>query len=370
MSTTGLNFMGQFWGCLGIPNHTRAFANSLMDNFVDVNLIPIMPNQNNDRYGIEGRLATKLDNPNLNKDYPTLLFWYPNTYKQLLDPVPSGQPKIGYYIFEYTKMPPMYVEEINRLDAICTASKWGAEVLKNNGVTVPIHVVPGGVDHSVFNSSKRNLDPKKFRFLHMGKAEKRKGTILIIKAFNKAFKGDRKIRLSLYIDNPHMREFDADVFLHNIADEADLEHPVTNIDVQHFQEDLVSIYNAHHASVFASRAEGIGLSIVESMACGMPVITTYNSGITEYATDDNAILIKDLKEEPVHDTHFFPNQGEYGTWNSASVDQIAEKMRWVYDNYDQAKLIGERAEKDMKDNYQWNQAAQKFWGVVNEKVLS
>jgi glycosyltransferase involved in cell wall biosynthesis len=351
-----INFVGQFYGCLGIPNHARAFADAMIDNMDQVNLIPIMPG--NDPYGLTPKLNHRFVKPDPSLD--TMIFWYPNTFDGVFKEInPSGK-RYGYFIFEYTIIPKEYIEALNRLDGVFTASQWGVDVLKNNGVTVPLHVIPGGVDHSVFNSSTKNLDSKRFRFIHIGKAENRKGTTLVIKAFNEAFQGDRKVRLSLFIDNPHLRSFDSNMFLHSLQESLDLKYPMTNIDVRHFEEDIVNIYNTHHAAVFASKAEGIGLPIVEAMSCGLPVITPFNSGITAYANDDNAILIRDLVEEPIYDPLFFPISGAAGTWNAPKVESLVEKMRWVHEHYDEAQKIGERAEQYMSSNYTWDIAAKQL----------
>lgn len=359
---SSLNFAGQYFGCLGIPNHTRSFANALIDNIDNVNLTPIMQGQ--DPYGLTPKLTSRFRQPD--PSYPSLIFWYPNTFPEYFDKFkPSGK-RFGYFIFEYTIIPKNYVEIMNGLDGVFTASEWGVEVLRKNGVTAPLHVVPGGVDSSIFNSSTCNLDPKRFRFLHMGKAESRKGTSLVIKAFNEAFKGDRKIRLSLFIDNPHLREFNADMFLETLHKELGLEHPTTNVDVRHFEQDIANIYNTHHAAVFASKAEGIGLPIVEAMACGLPTIVPFNSGITQYANDQNAILIKDddLVEEDIFDPNFFALKGEFGVWNSPKVSALIDKMKWVHENYEQAQAIGKEAERYMREQYSWDLAAKKFASIL------
>ena len=355
-----LNFFGQYYGCLGIPNHTRSFAESLIDNIDSVKLQPIQ--QGNDPYGMTDKLTSRFVSPD--PTAPSLAFWYPDTFPSIFGNVPGTPKKIAYYIFEYTVISQGYVEILNTMDAVCTASQWGVDILKKNGVTAPLYVIPGGVDSKIFNSSSRSLDSKRFRFLHMGKAESRKGTTLVIKAFNEAFKGDRKIRLSLFIDNPHLRDFDADMFLHGLETNLHLQYPLTNIDIRHFEKDITNIYNTHHAAVFASKAEGIGLPIVEAMACGLPTIVPFNSGITGYATDQNAILIKNLVEEEIYDPAFFSVKGQFGTWNSPTVEQLKEKMIWVHANYEKAQEIGRAAEKDMRESYSWDLAAKKFASIL------
>lgn len=349
---------------MGIPQHMRSFASAIIDNASDVNIIQAVPTNMDDLYGMTPKLLSKFKDPD--PSFDSLVFWYPDSYNDILNRANVSSKRYGYYIFEYTKIPQPYIAPLNSMDAIFTASQWGLDVLKNNGVNVPIHIVPGGVDSSIFNSNNKSLDTKRMKFLHIGKAEKRKGTSLVIQAFNEAFKGDRKIRLSLFIDNPHLRDFDADMFLNEMKDSLKLQYPIDNIDVRHFEQDIVSVYNSHHAAVFASKAEGIGLPIVEAMACGLPTIVPFNSGITAYANDSNAILLKDLAVEDIDDPIFFHGPaGYYGEWNSPKISELVSSMRWVRDNYDKAALIGNKAELDMRYTYSWDMAAKKFLTTIN-----
>jgi glycosyltransferase involved in cell wall biosynthesis len=50
-------------------------------------------------------------------------------------------------------------------------------------------------------------------------------------------------------------------------------------------EDLASLYRSASAHLFVSRHEGFGLTIVEAMACGCPVITTRRTALAEVAGD-------------------------------------------------------------------------------------
>ena len=59
-------------------------------------------------------------------------------------------------------------------------------------------------------------------------------------------------------------------------------------------EDLALLYNGAKAMIFPSSYEGFGLPLLESMACGTPVITCRNSSLDEIA--DNAAI---YLEEPI-----------------------------------------------------------------------
>jgi glycosyltransferase involved in cell wall biosynthesis len=55
-------------------------------------------------------------------------------------------------------------------------------------------------------------------------------------------------------------------------------------------EDLTKLYNMAYVSAFISKYEGFGLPVLESMMCGVPVLTSNNSSLGEIAKDA-AILV-------------------------------------------------------------------------------
>ena len=62
--------------------------------------------------------------------------------------------------------------------------------------------------------------------------------------------------------------------------------------------DLPAFYNAAKAFVFPSIFEGFGLPVIEAMACGLPVLTSYGSSLEEIA-GDAAVLVDPLSEESI-----------------------------------------------------------------------
>jgi glycosyltransferase involved in cell wall biosynthesis len=70
---------------------------------------------------------------------------------------------------------------------------------------------------------------------------------------------------------------------HNIRDRVILTNFVP-------QEHLVKLYNLAHVVAFPSQYEGFGLPVIESMACGTPVLTSNNSSLGEIASEA-AVLV-------------------------------------------------------------------------------
>ena len=62
--------------------------------------------------------------------------------------------------------------------------------------------------------------------------------------------------------------------------------------------DLPVFYNAAEAFIYPSIFEGFGLPVIEAMACGTPVLTSYGSSLQEVA-GDAALLVDPMSEESI-----------------------------------------------------------------------
>src|SRR5207302_10851883 len=65
-------------------------------------------------------------------------------------------------------------------------------------------------------------------------------------------------------------------------------------------DDLPVFYNAAELLVFPSICEGFGLPVMEAMACGVPVVTSYGSSLEEVA-GGAAVLADPLSIESIAD---------------------------------------------------------------------
>lgn len=342
----------QLFGDLGIPIHSRELAKAVIALNKNTNLVPLFTG---DMGKLEQGLKSNIKKADFNN--PSFIFWYPNTYEDIIGISPKT---IGYYIFEYTKIPNDWIKQINKLDLICTASDWGKSVLINNGVNIRVEVIRGGVNSSVYNTSIRNIWNKEtpFVFGNIGKFENRKNTELLVKTFIDTFGDNKDVKLLLSIDNQHLP----------ISPQQYLENKYgkfKNIEYIHHIPDIKLFYKKIHCAVFPTNAEGIGLPITETMACGIPTIVSNNSGISEYANHDNAILLNNLSEIPVFDPVFFPRSGEFGEWSSPTKEELSEKMKYVVENYEASLSIGSRAADYMKNIYNWNEPAKRLLEIID-----
>jgi glycosyltransferase involved in cell wall biosynthesis len=103
--------------------------------------------------------------------------------------------------------------------------------------------------------------------------------------------------------------------------------------------DLPAFFNAAEAFVFPSIFEGFGLPVIEAMACGLPVLTSFGSSLEEIAADA-AVLVDPLSEDSIAkglgkllgDAQFRARLGQAGLARSASFSfkKTAEQTIEVY----------------------------------------
>jgi hypothetical protein len=91
------------------------------------------------------------------------------------------------------------------------------------------------------------------------------------------------------------------------------------------------------AFVSLHRAEGFGLAIAEAMALGRPAVVTDWSGSTDFATNDNAALVRcDL----IRGKQRYAPYPVGTLWAEPDLDDAARQMRRVWEDADWRSRIG------------------------------
>ena len=107
------------------------------------------------------------------------------------------------------------------------------------------------------------------------------------------------------------------------------------------ESNLPLVYNAADLFVFPSLYEGFGLSPLESMACGTPVIASNRSSIPE-VVGDAGILVDPL-----------------------DIDELTEKMVDVLNNEDIKKDLSKKG-LERSENFTWEKCAEQTLKVYND----
>lgn len=122
--------------------------------------------------------------------------------------------------------------------------------------------------------------------LHISSEEARKNVGTLIRAFARVYAQYQDVTL-LKIGRP-LYPFQRQANLRLIG-ELGLEQAVTFVDYVP-DEDLPLFYNAAEVTLLPSIAEGFGFPVIESMACGTPVVCSNTSSLPELA-GDAALLV-------------------------------------------------------------------------------
>ncbi len=197
---------------------------------------------------------------------------------------------------------------LRNADRVLSVGKKLAETLISNYKIEDVKVIPNYVDtdHFCLKPARASSD---FRFLFVGGLESHKGIMDLVKAVHQAqIEG-----ASLHIVGSGILEDQIKTYIkENGLDEIICMHgEVPN-------NDLPGIYNSAHVYVSVSEYETFGVTVLEAMACGLPVLYTPSGG-----PDDMVENFAGLKIE------------------ERSVEGIVEglkKIRERYDAYDGANI--------------------------------
>ena len=174
-----------------------------------------------------------------------------------------------------------YQKVLNNLDGLICISNFSRTQLTTLGVgSDKSQVIWGGVDHEVFKPS--SLQTFEFDYiLSIGSEEPRKNMENLLRAFQillqdfpslklvkvgKASSSNREMTLK-YIE--HLNLVDDVIFLDYVA-----------------EHDLPALYSGAQLLLFPSLIEGLGMPILEAMACGCPVVTSNRSPMVDLVDSD------------------------------------------------------------------------------------
>jgi glycosyltransferase involved in cell wall biosynthesis len=152
----------------------------------------------------------------------------------------------------------------------------------------------------------------------------RKNVGRVVELFRRAFPADDDVRLRVKI-TPNCPPFE-------IA--ADPRIEVLRATLPY--SDLARWNRSLTAYVNASFAEGFGLHLLEAMACGVPLVSTHSSGLTEFFDDETGIVVPHTLVE---------TRNEYYRGRWADPDDVAmiAALRRVRDHRAEAASLGEAA---------------------------
>jgi glycosyltransferase involved in cell wall biosynthesis len=261
----------------------------------------------------------------------------------------------GLTMCESDRVDQLWVDNINTTcERLIVPCQQNLEAFKFSGVRVPIHIIPGGFDPAEFPVIETAPD-RSFTFMALGDRGVRKGLEVVWMAFHKAFGGDprrfptgeKDVRLLIKSRPQFASNFQA----LQIADR--------RISAWRQEVDqMADVFAAVDAVVIPSFGEGWGLPHRQAAAMGIPSIATRWGGL-EDGIDHWGIPIEKFKMVKA-DVHYAKD----ALWAFPSVDEVAEKMRWIFDHRHEAKANALKAAEWLRANQTWEHSVKKFIELV------
>jgi len=157
--------------------------------------------------------------------------------------------------------------------------------LANESFGGDIAVIPNGVDTEEFKPNKENIIQDKIKLISTGRLIARKGYQYLIPAL----KNMKDFELTLVGDGDMREE------LEQIANKNNVKVKFVG-SVDHHK--IVEYLQNSNIFILPSLNEGMSNSILEAMACGLPVVTT-NTGGSKCLVQDNGFIIKAKNSESI-----------------------------------------------------------------------
>lgn len=261
--------------------------------------------------------ATRTDEPRLTILPPHLLHRF----------APDAHTAV-FTMWETDMLPTDAVKLLNRAALVIVPSEWGSNCFRQNGVTVPIEVVPLGHEPATFNHDAQQSE-NVTTFGTAGALDEggiRKNVQGIIDLFREAFPTENNVRLRVKItpSSPMVQ--------------AQGDDRIDVIQTSLSPVELADWYRSLTAFVNGSFGEGFGLHLLEAMACGRPLISTAFGGAAAFFDGTVGYEIGHRVVEVRHAMY-------RGRWANPDNGDMIAALRRIYHNPDEARQFGVLAAK-------------------------
>ena len=284
---------------------------------------------------------------------------------------------IGYTVTESECIPKQWAPTINQMDGLLTCSEYCKQIFENNGVTVPIFVIPHCHNLQDFRDvGKYNIQNlKKYNFLFVADMTPRKGWRELLEAYCNEFHREDNVSLTMKV---YSKSFTAEsqlecknkikTFINEmgfIPNETTppiffYGHCLPNSCVPRFVNSFDCLVSPH-------RSEGWGLNLSSSMLLGKPVIATRGSGNMGFMNESNSFLISTGALEEVPQEMVDLNSNYKGaSWPTINVEELRQTMRWVVEHPEQASARGAKAMGDIANQCNYDAISKSVYDAIKE----
>ena len=351
----------------GYGSAARAFITALFCAGVNLSCDNLMQMAEFTNYGITGDIADRLSNRMI--PYKVMIIHLtPDlipTYKE------EGIYTINHLFWEMDKLPKEWIQPLNSIDEIWTASQQMAEMIGRSGVTTPCYAFSQPIDTG---KATENIEsfllefPKDFTFYTIGQWIDRKNFKGLLHAYWKTFQKEEKVSLLIKTYRVNYSDSEYNFIKRDIEqwkNELRLSHYPKVLLTKHLlsDEQIVKLHKMGDCYVSASSGEGWNRPMQEAMLYGNPVISGDNGGITDIMTDQYYYKIPSTHVNATEQSHI-PWYTSSMRWKLLDKESLGKQMKFMFDNYDKTLERSKKAQEYIVNNFSF----QKIGNMMKERL--
>ena len=220
-------------------------------------------------------------------------------------------------------------QAMDEADRIVAFSQFSRELIVKglgNACANRVEVIPPGIESSWFEVERNPVVPTQLIF--WGRVEEEKGLPELFVALNTVAKKFANVKLTLVGEGNRLQEYKTRVIDLGLADRVEFTGWLNNREIQ-------TLAAKSSIGIFPSRIQSFGLSVVEAMATGLPVIVARGGAVPENIDDGvTGTLV------PVNDS-----------------DALAEAINKALEKSQSSETMAKAAKTAVQQKFSWDRAA-------------
>jgi glycosyltransferase involved in cell wall biosynthesis len=246
--------------------------------------------------------------------------------------LPGGAYNVIYPMWELSRYPAVWAEQLNRFDEVWAASKFTCESF--------------------------------LFFFDFTSYIARKNPFAVLQAFEELCKKcpSQDLFLIIKFKGGETSEKDYESFSDYISR---YKNRVLVIDKTLTDNETKNLVRCCDCFVSLHRSEGVGLGLSAAMFLKKPVVATGYSGNLDFMTEENSCLVRyDLCNVPDEAYPFAEGQ----VWAEPDIGHAVDHMLKLVSDRDYAREVGESASRDIRVNFSWRAAGLRYVRRIAEIV--
>jgi len=299
-------------------------------------------------------------------------------------PMPVAQGKRKYIFYTMMETQGLHKSFVDRCNQgayeVWVPCEFYKKVFEESGIVKPIRVIPLGVDQSIYtpeakpteviyedilSQTKTTLLPDKaVKYMSLFGWSHRKGPDVLCKSFIREFSAKDNVVLAIFSrymgsssesNKKHIR----DEILKYYEEEGKKDPPPIYYCGDEIPiPSLPGCYSQMDVFVFCSRGEGFALPVIEAGACGLSVVSTYDTSMTQYLDNDVSYLVVPAKQAPANEKLAFISEYYrdqlFSEFDESNIIQFGTHMRHIYEYPELAQGKADKFRERILREYTWD----------------